>query len=236
MNGEIYEGYFLSNKRHGYGILKTLSENKSTIGEFYKNELKFGKKFIGDWSIEGEFYMGLQHGYTIEYDRLNRILHEGQYKDGKKEGFGISYYNNGNVSYKGYFKNDLEDIFGFMYNSSGKLFYSGHLNKGQRKGFGIYYAYDQKGNKIYSYSGNWVNDEICNGYLLKKFSDGDYLFVFTKMFVYQDFMKMKTHNFAYIGETKINSNKREGYGETIYCNGRKEKGIYINDRLILAKK
>ena len=43
----------------------------------------------------------------------------------------------------------------------------------------------------------------------------------------------KSHN--NIGETKINSIKREGYGETQYSNGKKEKGIYINDALIYRK-
>ena len=176
--------------------------------------------------------MGLRHGYIVECDDMNRIIYEGQYKNGKKEGFGIKYYDNGNVSYKGYFKNNLEDKFAFMYTSSGKLFYSGYINKGQKKGFGIYYAYDQKGNKIYQYSGNWINDDKCDGYLLKKFPDGNYFFGLTKMFIYQNFMKYKFRNMLYIGETKISSVEREGYGETSYSDGRKEKGIYINDVLV----
>ena len=45
------------------------------------------------------------------------------------------------------------------------------------------------------------------------------------MFVYQDFMKLKLGNMTDIGETKSNSTKREGYGETLYSNGKKEKGI-----------
>ena len=39
----------------------------------------------------------------------------------------------------------------------------------------------------------------------------------------------------YIGETKVSSTDREGYGETNYSNGAKEKGIYINDVLVLSK-
>ena len=232
MNGELYEGYHLSNHRHGFGILKSITEKKNKFGIFYKNELKFGKVEYRDWRIEGEFDMGLRHGYIVEYDDMNRIIYEGQYKNGKKEGFGIKYYDNGNVSYKGYFKNNLEDKFAFMYTSSGKLFYSGYINKGQKKGFGIYYAYDQKGNKIYQYSGNWINDDKCDGYLLKKFPDGNYFFGLTKMFIYQNFMKYKLRNMLYIGETKISSVEREGYGETSYSDGRKEKGIYINDVLV----
>ena len=34
------------------------------------------------------------------------------------------------------------------------------------------------------------------------------------MLVYQHFLKYKLGNKIYIGETKINSNAREGYGET----------------------
>ena len=121
-----------------------------------------------------------------------------------------------------------------MYNSSGKVFYAGHIDKGQKKGFGIYYAYDQKGNKLYQYSGNWINDEKCDGYLLKKFPDGDYYFGYTKMFVYQNFMRFKLGNIIYTGETKVSSTTREGYGETIYSNGYIEKGIYINDKLVFS--
>ena len=55
------------------------------------------------------------------------------------------------------------------------------------------------------------------------------------MFVYQNFMKYKIGNILYIGETKKASKEREGYGETIYSNGTKEKGIYINDALVLRK-
>ena len=118
-----------------------------------------------------------------------------------------------------------------MYTSSGKVFYIVHIDKGQKRGFGIYYAYDQNGEKIYEYIGNWVNDEICDGYLLKKFPNGDYFFGFSKTFVYRTFMKYRKGNKIYIGETKKNNLTREGYGETIYSNGQIEKGIYIDDNL-----
>ena len=182
---------------------------------------------------EGEFNMGLQDGYAIEYNQFKQKMFEGEYKDGKREGIGIRYYTNGNISYKWYFRNDLEDKFAFMYLFSGKVFYIGHINKGQKKGFGIYYAYNQNGNKIYEYIGNWINDGICDGYLLKKFPNGDYFFGFTKMFVYQTFMKYKKGNIIYIGETRDNSLTREGYGETFYSNGQIERGIYIRNHLVL---
>ena len=233
INGEFYEGYYLSNVRHGYGILNSQAEYKVKTGLFYKGELKLGSLRHKDWISEGEFNIGLKDGYIIEYDRLRRKQFEGVYKDGKRDGFGINYYDNGNISYKGYFKNNLEDTFGFMYNSSGKVFYAGGIDKGQKRGFGIYYAYDQKGDKLYQYSGNWFDDDKCDGYLLKKYPDGDYFFGKTKMFVYQDFMNYKLGNKTYIGETKISSTKREGYGETNYSDGIEEKGIYINDHLVL---
>ena len=232
INGEFYEGYFLSNVRHGYGILNSQSEDKVRTGLFDRGELQFGILRHKDWIAEGEFSRGLKNGYIIEYDQLKRKQFEGIYKDGKKDGFGINYYDNGNISYKGYFKNNLEDIFGFMYNSSGRVFYAGGIDKGQKRGFGIYYAYGQKGNKLYQYSGNWVDDDKCDGYLLKKYPDGDYFFGETKMFVYQTFMNYKLGNLTYIGETKLSSTKREGYGETSLSGGNKEKGIYINDVLI----
>ena len=118
-----------------------------------------------------------------------------------------------------------------MYSSSGKVFYIGHIDKGQKRGFGIYYAYNQNGEKIYEYIGNWVNDAAIDGYLLKKFPNGDYFFGFSKMLVYQTFMKYKKGNKIYIGETKKNSLTREGYGETIYSNGQIEKGKYKDDNL-----
>ena len=90
-----------------------------------------------------------------------------------------------------------------MYNSSGKVFYAGNIDKGQKRGFGIYYAYGQSGNRLYKYIGNWVDDDKCDGYLLKKFPDGNYFFGLTKMFIYQNFMKYKLRNMLYIGETKI---------------------------------
>ena len=232
INGEFYEGYHLSGVKHGYGIFSSQAENKIRKGIFYKGELKFGRRINKDSIIEGEFNMGLENGYIIEYDQYKRKQFEGEYKDGKREGIGIDYYDNGNISYKGYFRNNLEDKFAFMYSSSGKVFYIGHIDKGQKRGFGIYYAYNQSGKKIYEYIGKWINDGMCDGYLLKKFPDGDYFFGLTKMFVYQTFMKYKEGNKIYIGETKKNSLAREGYGETIYSNGQIEKGIYINDNLV----
>ena len=232
INGEFYEGYHLSNTKHGYGIFNSTAENKTKIGIFDRGELTFGRLIHKDWLSEGEFNRGLKNGYIIEYDQLKRKQFEGIYKDGKREGFGINYYDNGNISYKGYFTNNLEDKFGFMYNSAGKVFYAGHIDKGQKRGFGIYYAYNQKGNKLYQYSGNWVDDDKCDGYLLKKYPDGDYFFGYTKMFVYQTFMNYKLGNIVYIGETKESSTKREGYGETSYSNGEEQKGIYINDALV----
>ena len=56
------------------------------------------------------------------------------------------------------------------------------------------------------------------------------------MSVYQDFLKIKNGDIIYIGETKINRNEKEGYGETIYADGTIEKGIYINDTLVLKAK
>ena len=234
INGELYEGYHLSGVKHGFGIFNSQAENKIRIGVFDRGDLKFGRKVHKDWIIEGEFNMGLENGYIVEYDQLKRKQFEGTFKDGKREGFGIRYYDNGNISYKGFFTNDLEDKFGFLYNSSGKVFYVGHIDKGQKRGFGIYYAYDQKGKKLYKYIGNWINDDIVDGYLLKKFADGDYFFGFTKMFVYQTFMKYKEGNKIYIGETRKSNLTREGYGETIYSNGKIEKGIYINDRSVFT--
>ena len=233
INGEFYEGYNLSGEKHGYGIFNSQAENKIRIGIFDRGGLKFGRKVFKDCSIEGEFRMGLEDGYISVYDRLKRKQFEGQYKDGKREGFGISYYENGNISYKGYFTNDLEDKFAFMYTSLGKLFYLGHIEKGKRKGFGIYYAYNEKGNYIHKFVGNWINDETIDGYCLKKFVNGDYFFGFTKMFVFQTIMKYKEGDIIYIGEIKKDSYTREGYGETTYSNGKKERGIYINDKLIL---
>ena len=231
INGELYEGYFLSNTKHGYGIFNSQAENKIKIGLFDRGELKFGKLMHKDWISEGEFRMGLKNGYIIEYDQLKRKQFEGIYQDGKREGLGFNYYDNGNLSYKGYFRNNLEDIFGFMYNSAGKVFYAGHIDKGQKRGFGIYYAYGQQGNKLYQYSGYWVDDDKCDGYLLKKYPDGDYFFGNTKMFVYQTFMNYRLGNMTYIGETMESSTKREGYGETIFSSNNIEKGIYINDVL-----
>ena len=40
-------------------------------------------------------------------------------------------------------------------------FYIGHLDKGQKRGFGINYVYEQEENKLYKYSGNWINDNKC---------------------------------------------------------------------------
>ena len=111
INGELYEGYYLSNVKNSYGILK--SGNKNQIGLFYKDKLKFGRIIYKDHIIEGEFNMGLEDGYIIEYDQLKRKLFEGQYKNGKKEGIGISYNDKGNISYQGYYKNNLEDVYLF---------------------------------------------------------------------------------------------------------------------------
>ena len=56
------------------------------------------------------------------------------------------------------------------------------------------------------------------------------------MLVYQTFMRYKLGNIIYTGETKKDSIAREGYGETLYQNGKIERGIYINDSLVLGKK
>ena len=69
--------------------------------------------------------------------------------------------------------------------------------KDKKKGFGIYYAYDQNGRKLYQCSGNWVNDDKIDGYLLKKYPDGDYFFGYSKMLVYQTFLKYNLGNIIY---------------------------------------
>ena len=55
------------------------------------------------------------------------------------------------------------------------------------------------------------------------------------MFVYQTFLRYKLGNIIYTGETKMSSTKREGYGETIYPDGKVKRGIYINNILVLEE-
>jgi hypothetical protein len=108
-NGDVYEGYFKDDKRHGKGRVTFHS------GALYEGYFKDDKK----------------HGKG-KYTFPNGTVYIGYFKDDKKHGKGIYKLPNGNI-YKGYFKDDLRHGKG-MYTLHDNSIIRGNTIKGKREG------------------------------------------------------------------------------------------------------
>ena len=98
-NGDIYEGDWDENKRHGKGLFTTRRNGETCKGEFVKDEFTTGVYIDSKGSryknaehpdkpaLNGFFKKGRLFGYG-RIDFFNGGVYEGLFKDGKRSGHG----------------------------------------------------------------------------------------------------------------------------------------------------
>ena len=106
LNGTTYSGEIYNNKKHGHGILNTMSGEKYE-GEFeYGAYSGYGKHTFGQWTYVGQHYDGLRHGYGELVNTVTGEFYKGYFMDGFPHGFGMaSLYGNEKTAIKGQWAN-----------------------------------------------------------------------------------------------------------------------------------
>ena len=164
-NGDIYEGEFLNDKAHGYGIYTYIDGTKYEgnwkndkkdgkgkeiypDGAFYDGDYKEGKKIgkgiykFADGSIyEGEFDDNQINGKG-KFIWPDKRQYFGDWKNSKMNGGGIFIWPDGR-KYKGQYKNNKKEGYGFFEWPDGKK-YRGNWNNGKQDGEGELYNISTK--------------------------------------------------------------------------------------------
>lgn len=145
----IYEGYFLNDKKHGYG------EEEYSDGSYYKgdfkNDLKNGK---------GIFMLDKKD----EEKKIN--FYNGDFKNDKIWGEGLFIWNK-NKEYFGEWVND--EISGYGVLTDGDVKHFGFFNHNMKDGFGASFYLD----KNYALLGKWEEDLIDGPSILLLLNDFD---------------------------------------------------------------
>lgn len=84
----MYEGDWLKDRRHGYGILSKISEDGN-----------IRKVYAGDWAE------GRRHGFGSNWYK-NGSYYEGTFRKNKRDGYGRIWYKCGSGYYQGAWSND----------------------------------------------------------------------------------------------------------------------------------
>lgn len=123
-----------------------------------QNRLIISVKYHSGDIYEGEIIGGKVNGKGIYY-YANGSRYEGQFINGKFCGYGILYYINGD-SYQGRFANDKFHGSGFYQYANGSSYDGQHVN-GKRHGLGLIKIVNNSKDLIYTYDGQWAEDQKC---------------------------------------------------------------------------
>ena len=168
-----YCGYFINNKRNGFGTA-FYSDGSKFIGE-WKDDKKNGKGIMidsngtiltlfGKWKedslILNKYISFLNRRYygKVIFIHADGCKYEGQWKNGMMNGKGTYYNPDGTIFYIGEWKDDLMNGKGVSFYEHGIKQYEGDWKHGLANGKGIMYRDD--GSK--QYEGDLV-DSIPNG-------------------------------------------------------------------------
>ena len=174
-----YLGYFSSNKRHGYGVMKDVGKGTIKKGCFNSGKLEgFGilrcdhvnyifKGFFTDGKFNGvgeevteqntylgEFKSGERSGVGL-CKKTDFVRYLGNWKFGIKEGFGMNTSENGDI-FEGQYREDMIHGIGKYDHKQERVLYTGEFLNNRRSGFG------RLESKSFIYVGDW-RDNKRNG-------------------------------------------------------------------------
>jgi len=116
--GEVYEGEWKWDNRHGYGTLT----------------MKDGSKVKGQWS------KGKPHGLVTITDAQDNIVYEGEFQNGKRHGLGRQVFENGEKYDGGWKDGRLHDRGVYHFSNGDKLY--GMWSDGLYDGIGVFHYTD----------------------------------------------------------------------------------------------
>jgi hypothetical protein len=147
--GEIFIGSFVLGKREGYGV-----ENSG--GDVYEGEFSSDKrhgqghlKFASGEEYDGEWILDLIHG-AGDYKYMNGSLYFGDFQDGKRHGYGLYFDAKYGIRYRGSFVNNVYHGKGDIFFEDGDV-YSGEFRNGHMHGNGAMSYADGS-----HYEGQWL--------------------------------------------------------------------------------
>jgi len=153
-NGDVYEGSFKNNKRHGQGTY-IYKDGGKLSGSFYEDLPSFGTEtYVGKWKGDkytGSFSKWKKHGQGT-YSFSNGDVYEGSFKNNKRHGQGTYSWKDGR-KYIGQWKNDKQNGQGTFFWSGGK--YVGQWKDAKRNGQGTNTYKNGKTDK-----GIWKNNKF----------------------------------------------------------------------------
>lgn len=118
-SGDIYEGDYLDDRRHGYGTLTSVTKGWEYKGH-WEDGMRHGhgETFVFDSRVKhvGFYHKNNYEGrgtLTYEDDSCNEMLYEGDFHEGKRHGAGKMTYRSGDV-YEGNWSNNIRDVAGVL--------------------------------------------------------------------------------------------------------------------------
>jgi hypothetical protein len=146
---QVYDGYFVADRRHGCGVLTGPGGGEWTFAGEWKDDERHGRgvERLVDGRYEGQFQGNRRHGRGVHvwYATGNRL--EGEWRAGTIHGSGTFTSQDG--TYKGEWKDGEQHGRGVYTYASGDRF-EGEFRGGKRHGSGVYVGADG-----YVYDGEW---------------------------------------------------------------------------------
>jgi hypothetical protein len=221
----LYDGEWLNNQKHGFGILNDPYNNKIYEGN-WKNGMRNGHgiSYQNDYSgggnkilYDGEWLDNKYSGTGTEYNN-GETLYSGQWFNHRYYGMGIYYANNYIIEYTTYLNNVSDSWnypiyhgFGIMYNLNYEKIYEGEFIDHLRDGKGIEYI-DSK----IIYEGEWKHNRY-SGMGRLNFNHGSYEGNFRYGSFYGYGVFYDKHGKVYYKGNM--DGQRSGYGTSYYSNG-----------------
>ncbi|ORC84508.1 putative phosphatidylinositol-4-phosphate 5-kinase-like protein, partial [Trypanosoma theileri] len=162
-SGSKYVGSIRNGQLNGYGKYYYFPSGDIYEGE-WESDMKHGKgtyTYASGDRYEGEWYRGKKHNRGT-YLFANGDKYVGFWKDDKIHGYGVFTIKNSGNRYEGFWEEAYRHGHGVLYNSNGDI-YDGEWVRGKEGGFGIFI---QSSGNIYC--GDWKNGEMDGKGVLKE--------------------------------------------------------------------
>ncbi|KAK2951080.1 putative serine/threonine protein kinase [Blattamonas nauphoetae] len=200
-NGDVYTGSFQNGERHGYGVY-SYQTGRVYQGEWSHNRFHGHGLLIltNGYKFEGRFENGVMSG-SMRVTAPNEDEYVGEISDLKFHGRGVFKRKEDNAVYEGSWVNH------------------------KSHGFGTFTFFDEAGNVIEQYSGDWVEGRKCGQGTMSSITGKKY----TGTWKNDNYHGEGTLNYqngnTYTGS--FSNGNREGYGTLVYSDGRRYEGNWV---------
>ena len=139
VKGARYLGQWHLNKRHGQGMLTSVTPYLNYTGHWKDNKLHgYGVLRNGSVYYKGHWNNGRKHGLGTLISSHPNFTYTGSFERGRYEGHGV--FSHSDMSYNGSFSNGQFDGFGIKKNLTENTIYKGFFKDGHCHGNGTFYS------------------------------------------------------------------------------------------------